>query len=77
MGESWAIPTMDWQMQPLPLDAIRNYIDRFIAYTRLYPEKQFLVTAIGCGIAGFTADQISPLFADAPANCTLPDGWRK
>jgi hypothetical protein len=36
----------------------------------------FQVTRIGCGLAGYTDAQIAPMFADAPVNCVLPDGWR-
>ena len=28
------------------------------------PELRFLVTRIGCGIAGFKPEEIAPLFAD-------------
>ena len=37
----------------------------------------FLVTRIGCGIAGFTNEEISPLFEKAHGveNIVLPEGW--
>lgn len=37
----------------------------------------FLVTRIGCGIAGFTDDEISPLFEQAYTieNIVLPPNW--
>jgi hypothetical protein len=67
---------MDWDMHPLSLTAISHYVERFLRYARVNPEMQFLVTAVGCGIAGFSEDQIKPMFADAPPNCILPAGWQ-
>ena len=71
-GQSYAIPTMQGGV-----DTIRPYVDKFIAYAKQHPDKQFLVTRIGCGIAGFSADEIAPLFADAVAveNISLPDDF--
>lgn len=72
-GQSYAIPTMQGGV-----DTIRPYVDRFIAYARQHPEQQFLVTRIGCGIAGFSPDEIAPLFSDARdiENISLPkDFW--
>ncbi|HEV2692403.1 MAG TPA: hypothetical protein VG347_05855 [Verrucomicrobiae bacterium] len=76
-GASFAIPTMDWQMQALPLDAIRHYVSRFLDYARQNPDLNFLVTPIGTGICGYTHEDIAPMFKLAPANCVLPAGWRK
>ena len=59
-GQSYAIPTMHGGP-----DAIKPYVDEFIDFARRHPELTFLVTEIGCGIAGFTPSQIAPLFAGA------------
>jgi hypothetical protein len=72
-GQSYAIPTMQGDA-----DTIRPYVDGFIAFARQHPEKKFLVTRIGCGIAGFDAEDIAPLFRDAMqvSNISLPaDFW--
>ena len=76
-GQSFAIPTLDWQLGKLPLPAIRHYVARFISYARLHPELKFLVTKIGCGIAGYAESDIAPMFAASPANCVLPEDWKK
>ena len=71
-GQSYAIPTMHGGV-----DAIRPYVDEFIAFAQAHPELVFLVTRIGCGIAGFLDSEIAPLFAEAHAvpNIVLPEGW--
>ena len=71
-GQSYAIPTMQGGVE-----TIRPYVDEFIQFAGQHPELTFLVTRIGCGIAGFTDDEISPLFEKAHdvENIVLPPGW--
>ena len=71
-GQSYAIPTMQGGV-----DTIKPYVDEFIQFAQQHPEKTFLVTRIGCGIAGFSDEEIAPLFEDAHlvANIVLPKGW--
>jgi hypothetical protein len=71
-GQSYAIPTMQGGVE-----TIRPYVDDFILYAKQHPELIFLVTRIGCGIAGFTDEEISPLFFEAHdvGNIILPDNW--
>ena len=59
-GQSYAIPTMQG-----PVSSIKPYVDEFIDFARKHPEYEFLVTRIGCGIAGFKDADIAPLFKDA------------
>lgn len=59
-GQSYAIPTMQGGV-----DTIRPYVDEFIAFARSHTHLTFLVTKIGCGIAGFRDDEIAPLFRAA------------
>lgn len=74
-GNSYAIPTKGHRLETLPLATIRQHVDRFIGFAAC-ADMRFEVTRIGCGLAGYTDAQIAPLFAQAPANCLLPDGWR-
>lgn len=59
-GQSYGIPTMHGGV-----DAIEPYVSEFINYAKEHRDKKFLVTLIGCGIAGFTPSEIAPLFKDA------------
>lgn len=47
------------------LEAIKAQVDEFISYAQSHPDKVFLVTKIGCGNAGFTIEQIAPMFEGA------------
>jgi hypothetical protein len=59
-GQTYGIPTMHGGP-----DAIKPYVDEFIAFAKTHPELTFLVTEVGCGVAGFTPAQIAPLFKEA------------
>lgn len=75
-GKSFAIPTKDYRLKPLPLDAIAIHVRGFLQYARMQKNIIFDVTRIGCGYAGYTDTDIAPLFKGAPSNCELPAGWR-
>jgi hypothetical protein len=72
-GNSYAIPTKDDKIKTLPLDVIAKYVDEFIFYASYHFDWKFKVTAIGTGLAGYTAQQIAPMFRYAPINCVLPE----
>lgn len=72
-GQSYALPTMDAQIRPLPLDAIARHVATFLAFASTHPELSFLVTAIGCGLGGKNASDIAPLFAGATENVFLSE----
>ena len=58
-GQSYGIPTMHGGVE-----AIKPYVDEFIEFAKSHPELTFLVTRIGCGIAGFRDEEIAPLFKE-------------
>lgn len=71
-GQSYAIPTMQGGVE-----TIQPYVDEFIQFAKDHPQLTFLVTRIGCGIAGFTDQEIAPLFVkavDVP-NIHLPQSF--
>lgn len=72
-GQSYAIPTMQGGVE-----TIKPYVDEFIEFAKMHPEYKFLVTRIGCGIAGFTDEEIAPLFKEAQSleNVWLPRSFR-
>lgn len=74
-GNTYAIPTKDNDLKTLPLENIRKYVESFLLYAKDNPGTLFFVTRIGCGLAGYKDEDISPLFADATPNCILPKGW--
>lgn len=76
MGQSYAIPTKDKDIKTLPLNNIKVYIDNFLIYARNNPDKTFLVTEIGCGLAGYKPKDIAPFFTEISLNVILPDAFK-
>ena len=69
-GQSYGIPTMQGGVE-----TIKPYVDEFIEFAKRNPGLKFLVTEIGCGIAGFRVEEIAPLFKQAAEveNIYLPE----
>lgn len=67
-GKSYGIPTMSG------IGIMSEYIKEFCEFAKANPDKRFLVTPIGCGIAGFSESEVAPLFECCRdlENVTLP-----
>lgn len=61
-GQTYGIPTKDKKIQTLPLDKIQVHVNDFLATAFSHPEYEFLVSKIGCGLAGYQPKDIAPLF---------------
>lgn len=70
-GASYALPTMDENIQPLPLAEIAVHVADFLQFAVEHSDLSFFVTAIGCGIGGKSPADIAPMFAGAPENIAL------
>lgn len=72
-GRSYAIPTMEG------LQSMTEAVGRFIHFATSHPELHFLVTRIGCGIAGYRDRDVAPLFRQCIElqNVSLPAGFWK
>lgn len=68
-GQTYAIPTMQGG-----IETVEPYVYEFIDFAKKHQEMNFLVTPIGCGIAGFKPNEIAPLFKEATSltNVYLP-----
>ncbi len=98
-GNSYAIPTKDANLEVLPLEIIKLYVDQFLDYAyEIFKMKdlwdykaniedavigdieenpydvEFNIVPIGCGLAGYTFDQIAPMFRRCPDNCIFTNG---
>ena len=71
-GKCYAIPTMHGG-----IDKIKPYVDQFVEYARSHPNNRFYVTRVGCGIAGFSDEDMAPLFSEAwrLLNVCMPIKW--
>lgn len=74
-GVSYGIPTKDENIDTMPLDQIKPYVDKFLVFARANPKLLFVVSQIGCGLAGYSPDLIAPMFKGAPDNCSFAEEW--
>lgn len=83
-GQSFAIPTKGAYLQgttvrvgeTLSLNDIEDFVRGFLAYARHHENLTFMVTRIGCGLAGYSDKHIAPMFANAPSNCQFDSAWK-
>lgn len=64
-GSTYGIPTKDHHMKVLPVNKILRYVDEFVEFAQKSPQLTFLVSEIGCGLAGYSPKDIAPLFEKA------------
>lgn len=67
-GQSYAIPTLDKNMQKMPLNRLANYFQTLKEFAEQNPEKEFLLTKVGQGIAGFSAEEMESVTPEMPSN---------
>jgi len=79
-GRTYGIPTKDKTIRrTLSIKEIKPYVDKFIEYAKQNPNMKFLVTEIGCGLAGLKQKDVAPLFKEAKdmENIFLPYRFRR
>ncbi len=75
-GQTYALPTKDEKIRTLPLREIKKHVFDFLMHAAANPETKFMVTAIGCGLAGCSPKDIAPMFRAAPQNVALPASFQ-
>lgn len=76
-GNSYALPTKDEKLRTRSLEDIEVSIKAFFEYAWNTPEETFLLTPIGCGLAGYSKSDIWPLLKKhgVPHNVVLANTW--
>ena len=67
-GEAYALPTCSSPGKAMPISAVKLACQRFQDFAHAHPEMDFLLTAVGCGIAGFKTHQLGVWFPNLPDN---------
>lgn len=78
-GQCYAFPTLDGsnsQLTQLPIEALVASRDRLYSTCAQHTDKIFLLTKVGCGLAGYPEETMRGLFVDPPANLILPLDWQ-
>jgi hypothetical protein len=83
-GQCYAFPTLDDYLRQFSWSEVRQDYpmlvrarDRFYECARCRPDLIFLLTKVGCGLAGYPESYMKSLFMgpDRPANIVLPEDW--
>lgn len=77
-GQSYGIVTLDRDMRKVSLSYIEKQLKELNAFAWQNPDKEFFVTAIGCGIAGFKVEDIASVCLNIEwvDNVVLPEEFR-
>ncbi len=76
-GNAYAIPTRSPSGHPRARDDIAESVTQFLHFARMRPWALFDIALIGCGMAGYSARDIAPMFAAAPHNVMLPEAFER
>jgi hypothetical protein len=80
-GRTYGIPTKDASIRrTLTIEEIKPFVDDFIDFAKIRKDLIFLVTEVGCGLAGLKPKDVAPLFIKAVdvENIHLPEKfWHK
>jgi hypothetical protein len=71
-GQTYGIVTLDKDMKKVPLSYIEKQAERLALVAMANPDYEFLLTPVGTGIAGYSVEDIAPLFQGMPENIILP-----
>ena len=70
-GQTYAIDTMSGR------EVLETEASAFVAFAGEHPELTFLLTPVGCGIAGYSEAEVAPMFAAAPSNVVMPESFAR
>lgn len=81
-GRTFAIPTLTKDYKKLDKESLKSYIKKFFEFVKENKQYTFILTKIGCGIAGFTTNEIKDIIWDVvgenmPINVVYPIEFEK
>lgn len=74
--KSYAFPTLTKELRQRSKDGLIASVQKLYECCRANPDKEFLLTKVGCGIAGYRERTMKYLFADSPSNLIKPNDWK-
>lgn len=74
-GQSYAFPTLDENFNQLTREQLEHYRDNLIDCMDCNKDKEFLLTKVGCGIAGYDEGYMKSLFNFPCENLVKPINW--
>lgn len=75
-GKAYAFPTLDDGLHKRSFSELEKSRNELYRCCLAHPEKQFLLTKVGTGLAGLSETFMRSMFDNPPANLILPEDWR-
>lgn len=75
-GKTYAFPTLNRNMRKRNIKSLEDSRNKLFVTAEALPEYTFLLTKVGCGIAGFKEEKMAELFSECPDNIVKPEGWK-
>jgi hypothetical protein len=74
-GKCYAFPTLGSNFEKRSDGQLTMSVEKLFKCAKENPNKTFLLTRVGMGIANYGISEIAPLFKDSPRNVIKPRGW--
>lgn len=74
-GFCYAFPTLNTDFSKRSPKELQESSQRLYWIAKQNPHLKFLLTKVGCGIAGYEEEYMKSLFKNAPGNVVLPEDW--
>lgn len=74
-GQCYALPTLGKKLDQRNDEQLTMSIRKLWKFARENPDKVFLLTKVGCGIAGYEEEYMALKFRKCPHNIIKPRGW--
>lgn len=78
-GSCYALPTKNEHLVTMSLPEIEEEVQDLLRHAQVNKEQTFLITKVGCGLAGYKEEDIAPMFTEFLMldNVTLPKEFCK
>lgn len=74
-GQSYAFPTLTEDFQKVSSTQLHMARLKLYQTANTMPNHKFILTKVGCGIAGFDELKMQKMFSNAPSNIMKPEDW--
>ena len=79
-GQSYAFPTLDKDFKKQSMPDIYHSVWKLVDCCKENPDKEFILTKVGCGIARYSEEEMKRCFSKEQVgdikNLILPEEWK-
>lgn len=75
-GKTYAFPTLTEDFGKRAIASLQESVRKLYQCCNDNQDKQFLLTPVGTGIAGYAVNEMKALFTNPPTNLVLPEEFK-